>query len=199
MSFQATKGSAAKQATTAIASTTFEFAVPHGLPPDVFIPLYAAELKARLQMLLEPSGYDVRVTKENDGNCTVAAFRGTFSGMETGVYKTYSRDKTGPAMVLVQLTSSSRARNSLLKILVAPCLLLGIVLFLWRRLVGLIIMIPVVIAVGLVGAITIEILHALGGNEFTAARLIATTELIKQIPIPDPVRGTTLPGVSNLP
>jgi hypothetical protein len=198
MSFQATKGSAAKPAATALLST-FEFAIPPGLSPEVFIPLYAAELKAKLHLLLAPSGYDLRVTKENDGSCTVVAHRGALSGMEAGVYKSYSRDKTAGAMVLVQLTRSSRASGLLLKILVAPCLLLGIVLFLWRRLVGLIIMIPVVIAVGIVGAITIEILHALGGNEFTAERLMATAELLKQMPVPDPARGTTLPGASNLP
>lgn len=52
-------------------------------------------------------------------------------------------------------------------------------------------MIPVVIAVGIAGAITIEILHALAGNEFNSERLTATMELLKQTPIPDPARGTT--------
>ncbi|HTD23942.1 MAG TPA: hypothetical protein VK738_14890 [Terriglobales bacterium] len=186
----------------------YEVAVPVGAPPAIFIPLYADELRKKLVSLLGPSGYDIRVEKVRNDKYKVVVLRGALSGMEA-VVEMKSSLGAQPSQAEIRVEASSKTERILMNMLAGLVVLLAIPTFLLlllalRLILALIAtviaLIPLMIVCGALNAAVMSVLYKLYGNEFDSDRRVAIAEMLKQVPVPDPLaafRGAAKQGKAS--
>jgi hypothetical protein len=178
-----------------ILNPRFEVALPVGLPPAVFIPLYAEQLRTKLKSLFPSSGYQIETQKISNEKYAVVVLRGALSGMKAEIEMKFSLASQS-TQVTVSTKATSKTQRVLERIFAVLLLVLAIPVFFFmamraRLILALIgtfvVLIPFMIASGVVIVAISHLLYAIAGNEFDSARRAAILQTLQQTPVPDPL------------
>ena len=175
----------------------FEVTVPSGVPPKLFIPLYADLLRAKLSSLLGMQGFNVTSDKAAKESYAIHVLKGRLSGMELAVESKYRLLAAPESIVTVTAKPYSWLEHLLVRLMQIAWVLLAIPVFFLVLPVVHFIIVSFIIAVLLLAPIMMlvragiaaltRLLYSSFGNEIDDTRREALLGQLKSVAPPDPL------------
>lgn len=177
-------------------NTRFTIEMPVGCPAKLFVPLYASELRKKLASCLAVKPEEVRIKDVTKEKYAIRVMQGSLSGMEVLVGKGFTLVSNRLQMT-VRVKPYSKTEDVLTNIakviwalLTIPTFFLVVpfVRFIFLSFIfAVLLLVPLALVIQAFISLVMFIAYKLFGNEFDAARRAALLDVLKQVPLPDPL------------